>query len=184
VRRPTNRRSTVRPLALALGAALLLAAACGERGTTTSTTPNGSRLELPAGVQPVDFAPGTVEIHTASGATHTLHVEIAENDAQRERGLMFRTAMPAEAGMIFIYPEQQPDGAFWMYNTRIPLSIAYADSAGVIATILEMEPCRSEYQTLCPNYPAGAPFQYALEANQGYFMEHGVRPGDRIVIRK
>lgn len=182
MRRTSTRRPLVRPLALVLGALLALAAC--ERGTTTTITPNGSRLELPAGVQAIDFAPGTVEIHTAQGATHTLKVEVAGNDAQRERGLMYRTSMPADAGMIFIYPEQQPDGAFWMYNTLIPLSIAYADSAGVIVNILEMEPCRSQYQTLCDNYPAGAPFQYALEANRGYFMEHGVRPGDRVVVKQ
>ena len=183
MRRPFARRPAVRPFAFALGAALLFTTAC-DRGTTTTVTPNGSRLELPAGVQAVDFALGSVEIRTAGGQTHTLRVEIAETDAQRERGLMYRTRMPEDAGMIFIYPAEQPDGAFWMYNTLIPLSIAYADSAGVIVNVLEMEPCESDFASLCDNYPAGAPFQYALEANQGYFMQHGIRPGDRIVVKK
>jgi uncharacterized protein len=165
------------PCCLILLMAALTACERGDRVTVT-TTPNGSRLELPAGVQPIPFPAGTAQIH-ANGQTHTLRVEFAETDAQRERGLMFRTAMPEESGMLFIYP-QEIQGGFWMYNTRIPLGIAYADSAGVIFQIAQMEPCPSEFATLCPTYPAQRPFQYALEVNQGYFQARGIAPGARI----
>lgn len=163
---------------LFLGLILLVVTGC-ERGTITE---NGSRLQLPEGVEPVGFAPGTVQVKSAA-AVHTLQVEIAENDAQRERGLMYRTSMPEDAGMIFVYPTAQ-EGAFWMFNTQIPLSIAYADADGKIVRILDMEPCESPYASFCPLYPAGAPFQYALEVNRGYFQERGISIGDQIVLSR
>jgi uncharacterized protein len=180
--RPLRRRPSM--LRRLLACALLVPLLACERGEqlTVTTTPNGSRLELPAGVEPVPFPAGTAEIH-AGGQVHTLRIEIAETDAQRERGLMFRTSMPEEAGMLFVYPEPIR-GGFWMYNTRIALSIAYADSAATVAQITEMQPCPSEFATLCPSYPAQQPFQYALEVNQGYFARRGIGPGARITWRR
>lgn len=157
------------PYPAALLLLLSVAAACNDRGTLT---PNGSRLELPDGVARVEFEAGTVQIR--SGDTmHTLRVEIAETATQRARGLMYRPFMPEDAGMLFIYPAEH-EGGFWMYNTLIPLSIAYADAEGRIFQILEMAPCESVYESMCPTYPASAPFQYGLEANQGFFAERGI----------
>jgi uncharacterized protein len=158
----------------------VLALAGCERGdaVTVMETPNGSRLELPANVQPVVFDVGTARVQ-ANDQTHTLRVEIAETDAQRERGLMYRTSMPQDAGMVFVYP-QEIQGGFWMYNTRIPLSIAFADTDGIIFQITEMVPCETDYATLCRTYDARRPFRYALEANQGYFQARGIEPGARL----
>lgn len=182
--RPRPRESSGKPgqgIGRALLAAALLAlalAGCERAGGAVTTTPNGSRLELPPEVEPVEFAAGTVRIHS-NGQVHTLRAEFAETPAQRERGLMFRTVMPEDAGMLFIYPAEQ-EGGFWMYNTRIPLSIAYADGEGVIFQIREMQPCESPYASLCPTYPAQRPFRYALEVNQGYFARRGIGVGARI----
>ena len=166
---------------LSAGLALLCAAISGGCESGETTTPNGSQLELPSGVDPVEFALDTVQIRSGD-TTYTLPVEIADTPAQRERGLMYRSSMPEEAGMLFAYEDTQPGGAFWMYNTLIPLSIAYADAEGRIVSIVEMPPCDSEFASLCPTYPAGAPFRYALEVNQGYFVERGIGVGDRIVL--
>jgi uncharacterized protein len=152
---------------------------CDRDGTITSTTPNGSRLELPREAEPVEFDATVVEVHS-DGQIHTLNTEIAATAAQRERGLMYRTSMPEESAMLFVYPSEQ-EGGFWMYNTHIPLSIAYADSLGVIFQMEQMQPCTSPYATLCRTYPARQAFQYALEVNQNYFTSRSIRPGDRIV---
>jgi uncharacterized protein len=85
--------------------------------------------------------------------------------------------------MLFIYP-QQIQGGFWMYNTRIPLDIAYADTTAVVFQVLPMQPCPSEFASLCPTYPAQRPFQYALETNQGYFARRGIGPGAQITWRR
>ncbi|CAN7401721.1 DUF192 domain-containing protein [Pseudomonas sp. LjRoot71] len=133
----------------------------------------------------MDFASGTVMVHTRSGITHRLAVEIAESDMQRERGLMYRTSLPDERGMLFVYPAAQW-GGFWMFNTKIPLSVAYADADGVIVQITDMSPCLSQEARGCPqdDYRAVAPFQYGLEANQGYFAARGIGVGDRIEYQR
>jgi len=100
-------------------------------------------------------------------------VEIVATPATRNRGLMFREALDADHGMLFIFPDEQPR-SFWMRNTRIPLSIAYADSVGRIVHIADMKPFSER------SVPSGAPARYALEMERGWFVRHGVRPGDTI----
>jgi uncharacterized membrane protein (UPF0127 family) len=109
-----------------------------------------------------EFATGMVRIETATD-TFRILVEIAESEPQRRVGLMRRTALAPDSGMIFLFQSQQPaDGVFWMFNTLIPLSIAFIDSEGTIGNIVDMEPCPSPYPQYCPNYPAGVTFTSAL----------------------
>ncbi|MBZ9559839.1 MULTISPECIES: DUF192 domain-containing protein [unclassified Modicisalibacter] len=111
-----------------------------------------------------------------------LSVEIADDPAERNRGLMARDHLAADAGMLFVYPRSQsPQGAFWMYRTRIPLDIAFLDASGVIRAIRHMVPCPSERSADCPSYAAGVAFRAALEVNAGFFADHGIDVGDRIV---
>jgi uncharacterized protein len=132
----------------------------------------------------IDFGAGTVWLETAAD-TFTLAVEVAETAEQRRVGLMRRTSLPEDSGMIFLFEEEQPaDGVFWMYNTLIPLSIAFLGPDGVIGSIRDMEPCTSPYPQWCPNYAAGVPFDAALEVNRGYFERRGVGVGDRVVLRR
>jgi uncharacterized membrane protein (UPF0127 family) len=108
-------------------------------------------------------------------------VEVAADSFSRQRGLMERGHLRPDHGMIFIYPEEDRLG-FWMKNTRIPLSIAYADPTGRIVTILDMEPGIGIADDDLPRYPSGRPALYALEMDQGWFEERGIRVGDRIVL--
>jgi uncharacterized membrane protein (UPF0127 family) len=121
----------------------------------------------------------TVVIETADGEKE-IAVEIADTDDERALGLMGRTSLPEDAGMIFIYPEPA-EGGYWMKNTLIPLSIAFYDADGEILRILDMEPCRSDP---CPVYDPGVRYAGALEVNQGAFERWGVREGDRLELRK
>ena len=104
---------------------------------------------------------------------HTLRAEIAENDAQRTRGLMFREKMPADQGMVFIF-EEPAYQSMWMKNTLIPLSVAFVDRDGVILNIRDMQP-----QTLDSHMSAG-PALYAIETNKGWFAERGIKPGEKV----
>ncbi len=144
---------------------------------TTNVT--GTQVELPGGVYPVEFASGTVYIH-GSGETNILRVDIAKTGPQHMRGLMYRTDLAESAGMLFVYPLPH-QGRFWMFDTFIPLSVAYADQNGTIFQIIDMMPC-GENRTECEarSYTANRPFRFALEVNQGYFDRHGIRVGDRI----
>lgn len=125
----------------------------------------------------------STRLHIATGSdTVSLLVEVARTSAQKTQGLMERQSLPDSMGMLFVYDENQPsDAGFWMYRTRIPLDIAFADSAGVIVSVLQMDPCTARLAAGCPTYAPGAEYRYALEVNAGFFARHGVKVGSRIV---
>ena len=85
--------------------------------------------------------------------------------------------------MLFVYSNQRrADHGFWMYQTLIPLDIAYLDRNGVVLSIHQMAPCPPDQGRDCPVYPAGVPFYQALEMNQGYFERRGFDVGDRLSL--
>lgn len=102
-------------------------------------------------------------------------VEKASTPKERETGLMYRTKMAENEGMIFIF-ERDEHLSFWMKNTPLPLSIAYISSEGEIKEILDMQP-QSE-----ASVPSTWAVRYALELNQGAFARAGVKVGDRISL--
>ena len=92
-------------------------------------------------------------------------VEVADDDAERARGLMFRDALPAERGMLFIHDREEPQ-AYWMKNTRIALDILYFDNTRkLVAQQRDVPPC--SLGNACPPYPSDAPARYVLELNAG-----------------
>jgi len=98
---------------------------------------------------------------------HAFRVEVAATPQQRQRGLMGRTHLPADGGMLFVF-EEPGRHCFWMRDTPLPLSIAFIDSTGRIASLADMQP-RTE--TLhCP----GTDVRYALEVRQGEFQRRGI----------
>jgi uncharacterized protein len=131
---------------------------------------------------PITFDTAYARVITATD-TFRLAVEIAERDDQRSHGLMERTELPDDAGMVFLYDaEQPPDAGFWMYRTRIPLDIAFFDEAGVIVAIRTMDPCPYADFGRCPTYEPGVAYHGALEVNRGWFAARGAAPGDRVVV--
>lgn len=105
-----------------------------------------------------------------------LVVEVADDPFERSMGLMYRQSLPDDRGMLFVFPEQAVR-SFWMKNTRIPLSIAFADAQGTIIAIMDMKPDGGQAR-----YRSPGPAKYALEVNRGWFAERGIKPGDRIVV--
>ena len=128
------------------------------------------------------FAPAKVLIDTDEGSV-IIDVEKAETPEQRAVGLMHRTELDPDAGMVFLFFEPY-SGAFYMKNTLIPLSIAFFTEKGRIIDILDMDPCEKEPCDLYfPKDELGTvPYWGALEVNQGAFEEWGVEVGDRITI--
>jgi uncharacterized protein len=115
--------------------------------------------------------------------TISVRVELARTTEEKQLGLMERPSLAADAGMLFLYDSTQaPTTGFWMHRTRIPLDIAFIDSAGTIRSIQQMAPCASDIGGVCPTYPANAPYRFALEVNAGYFATHDIRVGDRVVL--
>ena len=120
---------------------------------------------------------------TAAAATGTqvplrvggqvFRVEVAATPEQRAVGLMRRTHLASDAGMLFVF-ERKGRHCFWMKNTLIPLSIAFLADDGTIVELKAMRPRTLELH--CPT----APVRYALEVLQGEFGNKGIEPGMRI----
>lgn len=92
-------------------------------------------------------------------------VEIADDHAERARGLMFRDALGDGKGMLFIHERTEPQ-AYWMKNTRIPLDILYFDeSLRLVSQQRDVPPCSAGDR--CPPYPSAAPARFVLELNAG-----------------
>ena len=144
----------MRSLRALLVVSLLAFAACG----------NGTPPAVPGAQLPVEWL-------TVGG--HRITVEVARDPAERSRGLMFRESLPPDHGMLFLFARDDVQ-TFWMRNTVIPLSIAYADGHGRIVRIADLEPLDERPVT------SVAPARYALEMNRGWFAAHGVVAGDRI----
>jgi uncharacterized membrane protein (UPF0127 family) len=118
-------------------------------------------------------------IETASGDV-TLRVAVADTDGERARGLQGVTDLAADAGMAFQF-DAPTRARFWMKDTPLPLSIAFWGADGRIVGVMDMPPCADDP---CPTYRPDGSYVGALEANRGFFTEHGVRVGDRVAIER
>lgn len=107
-------------------------------------------------------------------------VEIANNTAERQKGLMFREELCQECGMLFIFEKEQKL-QFWMKNTLIPLDLIFISKEGEIQQIQEADPCIEEY---CKLYISEKPAKYVLEVNKGYSTEKGIKINDSVIIKE
>src|SRR5688572_14639756 len=103
---------------------------------------------------------------------HTLWAEVADDEGERQQGLMFRREMGKDAGMIFVFAHPHR-ASFWMKNTPLPLSIAFLDANKKVLNIEKMQPYDETHYT----WSKGEAL-YAVEAHQGWFEERGIKSGD------
>ena len=154
---------------LALGALLVAATSA----LAQSEVPPG--LETPAPTEPQASQLPVSTIVNSLGERIPVQVEIADTDAERQTGLSRRPTLAEDAGMLFVFDQEQPL-SFWMKDTLIPLSIAYISAEGRIVDIQDMQPLDET------PHPSAEPAQYALEVNQGFFAERGVAVGDTVEL--
>jgi hypothetical protein len=163
---------------------LLFIAGCGGKQSSTpeedgpaTTAPVQTTAEVTQNTI-VASAPDestTITIVGANGERTEVEVEIADDTAEQRRGLMERTELAENAGMLFVFDREEPR-SFWMRNTLVPLSIAYIASDGRIVDIQDMQPLDET------SHPSAEPAQYALEVNQGFFAERGIEVGNVVEI--
>ncbi len=103
-----------------------------------------------------------------------IDIEIADNEAKRAQGLMYRHSIPEDVGMLFIFEEEKPI-SFWMKNTYVPLDILFINKSFEIVTIRENNPPLSE-SPISSDLPA----LYAVEVIAGFCKKHNINTGDRI----
>lgn len=152
---------------------LLLAAAIACGGVRGEAQPSGPRAE-------VIFPDAT-----------RVRVEIANTDATRQRGLMFRESLAQNEGMIFVFT-QAGYYPFWMKNCVIALDMLWLDAGGTVLAIQHsVPPCRlpnctppchsDECPTVAPD--SRAPALYVVEVASGFAKQHGVKAGDKLVLK-
>ena len=101
---------------------------------------------------------------------HRIEAEVAATPGSRQTGMMQRTIMAPQRGMLFVFPEVAAH-CMWMRNTLLPLSVAFLDEKGRIINIEDMQP-RSD-----DSHCAAKPARYALEMNLGWFKSRGLGAG-------
>jgi hypothetical protein len=164
----------------ALGLAAALAGCAGEPPPAPSSAPPPA-ASAPAARPTLARStpePGVVleplSIVTPT-ATYDFQVEIADEESERQRGLMFRRTMARDRGMLFLFQGPPQEQAFWMKNTPLPLDILYIQPSGVIYSIARNTTPFSETPV-----PSGGPVTAVLELNGGLAAELGVQTGDRV----
>ncbi len=124
------------------------------------------------------FDRGVVRI-AQNGRETTLEVEIARTPPARAQGLMGRARLPENAGMLFVF-EEDARRFFWMKNTRVPLSLAFIDSAGRVVELVHLRPHIPG--TRIPSYASRRKVRWVLEVNQGWFLRNGFGLGARVRV--
>lgn len=104
---------------------------------------------------------------------HVIQAEVAATPEQQMTGMMFRTQMGTNEGMLFVNDEPGVR-CFWMRNTLIPLTIAFIADDGTIVNTADMAP-KSE-----TSHCSHKPVRFALEMNQGWFDKRGIKPGSKL----
>ncbi len=170
MRRPRALSSTVLTLAAITGACTPSSDPAG------AATPPASPTAAVRQAKPRDTLP---EATLPDGSVLTL--ELALTDEERSRGMMFRPSLPADRGMLFVFPDSRRR-SFWMKDTLIPLDIVYLDETGrVVSVAADAAPC---YEEPCPNYLSSGPAAAVLEVNAGAAAVHGVVEGARLEFRR
>ncbi len=171
-------------LLLTLLAAFLLSAGCAQAPDGSVSTP------MSGTVQPSALSEGGAD--AAAGLRHMnvtfpahdgarIDAEIADTAPEQERGLMERTHLGQNEGMLFVYGEERPL-SFWMFHTRIPLDIVFISADGKVADVQSMEPCIGEDASACPVYRSAVPARWALEVNALFAAKYGITDGDGVRI--
>jgi hypothetical protein len=128
---------------------------------------------LPSAPEANNLPTTTIRIDTAAGPK-AISVEIAADAASQERGLMYRTQLAPDAGMLFDF-HQEARVSFWMKNTPLPLDMVFIKADGVVSSI---EPNAIPYSTA--TIPSAEPVRAVLEINGGRARDLGIQPGDRV----
>jgi uncharacterized membrane protein (UPF0127 family) len=127
---------------------------------------DGSKPLVPAAPEPVRL----------DVAGRSVTVELALTTPQRNQGLMNRTHLDEDAGMLFVFPDDD-FRHFWMHDTVIPLDIIFLEKDGTVINVADAKPGVEK-----PGYSSDRKARMVLELNAGWSARHGLKPGDRVGV--
>lgn len=154
---------------------IVLAAALLTMLVRGGSTPADPTVSASSRVPMTGFGEIRLRVTDPKGAMADWCALLAENDQQRQRGLMGQTGLNGYDAMAFLYQHASTD-AFWMKETIIPLAVAYFDGSGHFINAQGMDVCPPEV-TDCPTYPPAAPYVTAIEVPKGGLGRLGIGPG-------
>lgn len=156
---------------------------CGRSGETVvsgdATLRETNGVSPTARPTPPEFGHATAILDNGPKSV-LIDVDVADRPEQRAYGLMNRTSLPPDYGMVFLFFEDV-HSPFHMKDTHVPLSIAFFDAGGTIREILDMTPCTSDS---CPVYMPRKPYRGALEVPRGAFEQWDISVGDSIRLAR
>jgi uncharacterized membrane protein (UPF0127 family) len=163
-----------------VGLAMALAA-CSDGSGEAAATGAGSAKQ--GGLPGVRSGLPVIWFTNAQTRSAALAVEVADDGQEQTCGLMWRTEMPENQGMLFAFNHDY-FGGFWNRNTLIPLSVAYVAGDGTIVDIVDMQAIHEgEEPTIQqPRQVPGRPVRFVIEVNQGWFARHEIAIGDRVNV--
>ena len=109
-----------------------------------------------------------------------VNVEIADDNDERAKGLMFREKLDENEGMLFVFDDESYQ-TFWMKNMLIPLDIIFIGKNFEIVDIKNAEPCKTEN---CILYQSSKPAMYVLEVNKGFTVKDNIKTGNKIILNE
>ena len=109
-----------------------------------------------------------------------LNVEIADDNDERAKGLMFREKLDENEGMLFVFDDESYQ-TFWMKNMLIPLDLIFIGKNFEIVGIKNAEPCKTEN---CILYQSSKPAMYVLEVNNGFAVKNNIKTGNKIILNE
>jgi uncharacterized membrane protein (UPF0127 family) len=142
----------------------------GDKRSTDEPKPSGRSLE---------YNDGNLAFISSEAPADTiavLNIAIADDEEERNQGLMDVTSMPQSSGMLFIFPDAQPR-SFWMANTPLPLDIIFVDADQTIINIHHQTKPYSQEQ-----YASDQPAMFVVETNGGFCQSHDIREGMKIAF--
>ena len=151
---------------LAAAPSLALVACAKEKAGNTSTV-----------IASTATAKTVADFFAIKVGDRSVRMQLAVRPNEMQRGLMQRTDLGTDDGMIFVY-ERPQHMSFWMRNTPTPLDIGFFNAAGVLEEIYQMHPFD---ETSVPS--RSTQLQFALEMNQGWFAKNGLKPGAKLDLQ-
>lgn len=130
------------------------------------------------------FADGKAKMPTVDiGGKAKVTLEVADTEPKITRGLMYRTSLAPDAGMVFLFrPPREVN--FWMYHTLIPLDMLFVKDGKIVKLVADVPPCKSENPSDCATYPGGRGVDASevIELAAGYAKQHGIKEGDTVTF--
>ncbi len=118
---------------------------------------------------------------TATIGSNVIKLEVAQTPQEIQHGLMGRTALDKDSGMVFLF-KPASETRFWMYNCFISLDMLFIKDGKIMRICEDVPPCKSQDPTKCPTYPSDASVTVTevIEVNAGYCKKHGIKQGDTV----